>query len=74
VPLVDLKLHTRQMYLLLGEEQTAELFVRLAPGENPDFPNGHDYKTHYNAEGARRVAKLVADSLRKDARTSAFIR
>ncbi|MCR5296074.1 MAG: hypothetical protein K6E17_01575 [Clostridiales bacterium] len=26
-------------------EKTAGLFVRLAPGEDPDFPDGHDDKT-----------------------------
>ena len=52
VPLCDLKKDSRALYLSLGEEKTAELFVRLAPGENPDFPDGHDDKTHFNAYGA----------------------
>ena len=47
------------------KEKTAELFVRLAPGENPDFPNGHDDKTHFNAYGAERIAELIAGELRR---------
>jgi len=74
VPLVDLKLLSRNLYLSLGEEKTAELFVRLAPGENPDFPNGHDDKTHFNAEGARIICGLVAKSLREDERTRAWVK
>ncbi|MBQ8201907.1 MAG: rhamnogalacturonan acetylesterase [Clostridia bacterium] len=74
VPLVDLKSDSRSLYLSLGEEKTAELFVRLAPGENPDFPNGHDDKTHFNADGARKICALVADGLRRDPRTANYVK
>jgi len=74
VPLVDLKLLSRNLYLSLGEEKTAELFVRLTPGENPDFPNGHDDKTHFNADGARIICGLIAKSLREDERTRAWMK
>ncbi len=65
VPLIDLKKDSRELYLSLGEEKTAELFVRLAPGENPDFPDGHDDKTHFNAYGADRICSLVAEEMRR---------
>jgi lysophospholipase L1-like esterase len=74
VPLVDLKAASRALYLSLGEEKTAELFVRIAPGENPDFPDGHDDKTHFNAEGAKIICGLVAEGLRKDERTQGYIK
>ena len=64
IPLVDLNRSSRLLYRSLGEQKTAELFVRLAPGEHPDFPEGHDDKTHFNAHGARVIAGLVADALR----------
>ena len=65
IPLCDLKKDSRELYLSLGEEKTAELFVRLAPGENPDFPEGHDDKTHFNAYGAEEICRLVVDEMRK---------
>lgn len=65
VPLCDLKQASRELFLEQGPEKTAEMFVRLAPGENPDFPNGHDDQTHFNAEGATVIAGLVARELRK---------
>ena len=65
VPLIDLKLLSRELYLQLGEAKTAELFVRLNPGENPDFPEGHDDKTHFNPYGAKIIAGLVADAMKK---------
>ena len=64
VPLCDLKKDSRALYLSLGEEKTAELFVRLAPGEHPDFPDGHDDKTHFNAYGANEICKLVVGEMR----------
>jgi len=63
VPLCDLKADSRSLYRELGPEKTAELFVRLAPGEHPDFPDGHDDKTHFNAHGATVIAELVAKEL-----------
>ena len=65
IPLIDLKKASRELYRSLGEEKTAELFVRLAPGENPDFPDGHDDKTHFNAFGADRICSLVVGEMRR---------
>ncbi len=65
IPLIDLKKDSRELYLSLGEEKTAELFVRLAPGENPDFPDGHDDKTHFNAYGADRICSLIVTEMRR---------
>ena len=60
VPLCDLERMTRELYLGLGEQGAAKLFVELAPGEHPDFPDGHRDLTHFNADGARAVARLAA--------------
>ncbi|MCR4620555.1 MAG: rhamnogalacturonan acetylesterase [Clostridiales bacterium] len=65
IPLIDLEAASRRLYLELGEDKTAELFVRLAPGEHPDFPDGHDDKTHFNAYGAKQICKLVVEGLGK---------
>lgn len=74
IALCDLKRDSRRLYLSLGEEKTAELFVRLSPGEHPDFPNGHDDKTHFCAEGAERIARLLAEELSKLPECGKFIR
>ncbi|MGN0778097.1 MAG: rhamnogalacturonan acetylesterase [Aristaeellaceae bacterium] len=74
IPLLDLKRVSRALYLSLGEEKTAELFVRLAPGEHPDFPNGHDDKTHFNAHGAQVIAGLVAELMRQEPSCVPFLR
>ena len=74
IPLVDLKTTSRNLYLELGEEKCAELFVVIPKGENPDFPEGHNDKTHFNAYGAEKIAGLVVDSLRTDARTAKYVK
>ena len=74
IPLADLKADSRALYKSLGQEKTAELFVRLAPGEHPDFPDGHDDKTHFNAYGAEMIAGLVADELRKLPECAGFMK
>ena len=74
VPLCDLKKDSRELYLKLGEEKTAELFVRLKPGEHPDFPDGHDDKTHFNAYGAKTIAGLVAEEMRKIPVCAAYLK
>ena len=74
VPLADLKKASRELYLEMGEEKTAELFVRLAPGEHPDFPEGHDDKTHFNAHGAEVICGLVVREMRKIPACAAFLR
>ena len=74
IPLCDLKKESRKLYLSLGEEKTAELFVRLAAGEHPDFPEGHDDKTHFCAYGAEIIAGLVAEELKKHPACASFIK
>ena len=74
VPFLDLKMASRELYLSGTEEDTAKLFVRLAPGENPDFPDGHDDKTHFNAEGAKKIAGLVADMMAREPRLQRYMK
>lgn len=63
VPLIDLEARTRALMCSLGPEGAGALFVRLAPGEHPDHPEGHIDKTHFNLYGARKVAGVVAREL-----------
>ena len=74
IPLLDLKKASRALYLSLGEDKTAELFVRLAPGEHQVFPDGHDDKTHFNAHGAQVIAGLVADLMRQEPACAPFLK
>ena len=74
LPLVDLKAASRALYLSLGAEKCAELFVQLAKGEHPKYPEGHDDRTHFNAHGAQMIAALVAEGLKADERTAGYLK
>ena len=64
LPLVDLYASSRALFSKIGRAETAKYFVHIEPGENADFPDGHDDPTHFNAEGAETICGLVVDGLR----------
>ena len=74
IPMVDLEKASRRLYLTLGEEETATLFVRTAPGELPDYPDGHDDRTHFCAKGSAVIAGLAAEEMRRDPRCAKWLR
>jgi lysophospholipase L1-like esterase len=65
VPLIDLDKKSRELYQQLGEENTRLLFMQLAPGEHPAYPEGQKDHTHFNEYGARRIAQLVLSGLKE---------
>lgn len=63
-----------QHALSLGKERMAELSVRIPAGEHPRYPDRHDDMTHFNADGAKVIAGLVADWMRDTADLAHLIR
>ncbi|UBM57564.1 GDSL-type esterase/lipase family protein [Marinilongibacter aquaticus] len=63
IPLLDM--HKKSMDLLktMGEEESADLYMNLAAGLYPKFPNGLSDNTHFTPYGARVMAKLAAEAL-----------
>jgi len=39
------------------------LFLQLAPGEHPNYPEGKNDNTHFNELGARKMAQLVLSEI-----------
>jgi pectinesterase len=65
VPLIDLEYLTSQLYREYGEEDSKRLHLWFSPGEHPLIPAGISDNTHYSELGARRVAGMVAEAIRK---------
>ncbi|MCC6488222.1 MAG: rhamnogalacturonan acetylesterase [Candidatus Hydrogenedentes bacterium] len=63
VPLIDLHQRTRKLYESLGPQGTRSLFLFLAKGESPNYPDGKEDGTHLREEGARAVSKLVVEAI-----------
>jgi len=64
-PLIDLHRLTGERFEELGPERTRDLFLYLAKGESPNYPDGKEDGTHLCAEGAREVSKLAVNALRE---------
>jgi lysophospholipase L1-like esterase len=63
VPFIDLQLLTEELVTSYGPEKSKELYLWLAPGESPMYPEGKQDDTHLSPEGARRFAGLAARAI-----------
>ena len=59
VPLIDMDTKSQALLQQFGPETSKLLFLQLAPGEHPNYPQGKDDNTHFSELGARLVAQLV---------------
>jgi PelA/Pel-15E family pectate lyase len=65
VPLLDMEKLTRQWLVGLGPERSKKFFMQFAPGEHPRLPKGISDNTHFVEAGARQVAGLAVEELRR---------
>ncbi|TYP78248.1 rhamnogalacturonan acetylesterase [Paenibacillus methanolicus] len=65
VPLLDLFARSQRLYAETGVEASKSLFVHLAPGAHPNYPDGLTDDTHFSEQGARAIARLVAEEIRR---------
>ena len=65
VILFDMDKITQQLYQQFGVENSKLLFLQLKPGEHPNHPDGKEDNTHFNELGARMMAQLVLDEIKK---------
>lgn len=65
VPVIDLQRKSRKLLETMGEEASKSLFMWLAPGEHPNYPEGIQDNTHFSEWGAGEMAKLVIEGIRE---------
>lgn len=65
VALIDAHRETEKLIVQLGVEESKHLFLILAKGEHPNYPNGIDDNTHFSPKGAKEVATLVVEGIRE---------
>ncbi|NUP18935.1 MAG: rhamnogalacturonan acetylesterase [Streptomyces sp.] len=63
VPLIDLTASSTRLWNAQGVEGTKNYFMTLPTGAYPNYPDGIEDNTHFQAYGAIQVARLVARSL-----------
>lgn len=62
---IDLQLLTENMVARLGPKDSEKLFLILQPGESKNYPQGITDNTHLNDNGAKQVALLAANELKR---------
>jgi lysophospholipase L1-like esterase len=65
VILFDMDKTTQQLYQQFGVDNSKLLFLQLRWGEHPNYPDGKEDNTHFNELGARLIAQLVLDEIKK---------
>lgn len=65
VALLDLHQLSEASLVELGEKKSKSLFLWLAKGEHPNYPEGKEDNTHFSSEGARLMAGLIINEIRK---------
>ncbi len=66
VPFIDLQLKSEDLVLRLGREASREIYLWVAPGDSPMYPDGKRDNTHFSARGAREIARLAAEEIREN--------
>lgn len=65
VPLLEMFERTAALEKSLGAEGSKALHLYLPPGRYDSYPNGAHDDTHFCADGARRVAELAVEEIRR---------
>lgn len=65
VTLIDLDAKSQVLLQQMGPDASVYLFNHLAPGEHPNYPDGVKDNTHFNELGARRMAEIVLEEIKR---------
>lgn len=65
VALIDLNEKSKALYQAFGAETSKLLFLQLAAGEHPNYPEGKVDNTHFSELGARKIAQIVLAEVRR---------
>jgi lysophospholipase L1-like esterase len=73
VALVDATALTKTYFTRLGQTATTALFMDLAPGQFPNYPNGNTDDTHLQDKGAHAIAQLLLADMYRQAFPIAYL-
>ncbi|HMB89850.1 MAG TPA: pectinesterase family protein [Rhodothermales bacterium] len=65
VPLIDMHRWSEDVLRQYGAEGSKALFLQLAPGDHPNYPDGVDDNTHFSPRGAAVMAGLAIEGIRQ---------
>jgi lysophospholipase L1-like esterase len=73
VALVDATALTKAYFTKIGQTATTALFMDLAPGQFPNYPNGNTDDTHLQDKGAHVVAQMILADMYRQGFPIAFL-
>lgn len=73
VALVDATALTKTFFTRIGQTATTALFMDLAPGQFPNYPNGNTDDTHLQDKGAHTIAQLLLADMYRQAFPLAYL-
>ena len=65
VPLLDLAAVSGPVIANMGPEESKKYFFFSEPGEEPNYPDGHQDDTHFQERGARLMVELVVGLMKE---------
>jgi len=65
LPLVDLQASSKLLYQTMGPEKSKKLFLWFKKDEYSNFPEGSEDNTHFSEYGAKQIARLIVEDLKK---------
>ena len=75
VSLIDMTALTKTYFERIGQAATSDLFLILAAGESPNYPDGVTDNTHFQEAGARKLGELVvSDAYRQRLQLASFLK
>ena len=63
VPVIDLTAKSHALFQKLGPEKTKDVFLWLDAQDNMNYPNGVQDNTHFQENGAKKIARMVVDGI-----------
>jgi lysophospholipase L1-like esterase len=65
VPVLDIHSITTEFLGKIGNEESKKYYLHLPPGQSVNYPEGIIDNTHFNEEGAKKVAQLIIQAIQQ---------
>lgn len=62
---LDICARTKEMLIELGDNASKELFMNFGKGIYNNYPDGKEDNTHLREKGARKIASLIVEEIKK---------
>ncbi|MEH7493532.1 rhamnogalacturonan acetylesterase [Neobacillus niacini] len=65
VPVLDIHKITTEFMAKAGDEESKKYYLHLPPGQSENYPEGITDNTHFNEDGAKKVAQIIIKAIQQ---------